>query len=584
MTPFDVNIAHTLRQRAIEQPYQEAVIVPSGRDRAGRVTYAHLTYAQLDALSEQVARGLLSHGITPGMHTAFMVKPSIEFFVLTFALFKARAVPVLIDPGIGIRNIRRCLAEAEAEAFVGIPAAHLARVLFRWRGAGWKKLVSISKGRGWGRITYHDLLEAGAQAGAPHATRARVDEVAAILFTSGSTGAPKGAVYTHGNFQAQVRLLAQSLHIKPGERDLCTFPLFALFAPALGMSAVIPEMDFTRPAQVDPEKIREAIENFGISNMFGSPALIRRVAEYGNLQGWRFPSLKRVISAGAPVPATVIASFRQLIEDDCLFVTPYGATESLPVAIAESRLILDETRHDTAHGRGICVGHPVPETDVRILRITDHALPRLHQDDLLRPGHIGEIIVSGHQVTHRYFNREEATQAGKILGTEGQNLFHRMGDLGYFDEQGRLWFCGRKSQRVITREGDMYTINCEGVFNQHPGVARTALVGMGQAPEQIPALCVELKKVIRDPAERDQLLKDLRAIALRFPHTKSIEHFFIHAGFPVDIRHNAKIFREKLKPWAEAQWQKGSWSPAAAASWDRPSSDNSSSAAIASKP
>ena len=126
------------------------------------------------------------------------------------------------------------------------------------------------------------------------------DDIAAILFTSGSTGVPKGAVYTHGNFLAQVELLKETYGIEPGEIDLPTFPLFALFDPALGMSAVIPEMDPTRPANVDPEKILGAIQRYGVTNTFGSPALLHRVGSYGAAHGVKLPTLRRVISAGAP--------------------------------------------------------------------------------------------------------------------------------------------------------------------------------------------------------------------------------------------------------------------------------------------
>lgn len=529
-------------------PYQEAVIFPNGRDSHGRLQSSLLTYSQLDELSERAARGLVRLGIGPGVRCAFLVKPSLEFFVMTFALFKAGAVPVLIDPGIGIRNMKRCLAEADVQAFIGIPAAHIARLLFRWRGQGpWTRTIVIGRRRFFGSPSYEDLLKLGEQ----DLPLPESHEPAAILFTSGSTGAPKGAVYSHANFLAQVDLLRESLNIGAGERDLCTFPLFALFAPALGMTAVVPEMDFTRPARVDPWKIKEAIETFGIRNMFGSPALIRRVAAYGVERSWTFPSLKRVISAGAPVPASVMMQFKRMLPSDAQFFTPYGATETLPVAVAESGL-LETTRLATENGQGVCIGKPVPGTKVRILRVSDQSFASFASKDLLGAFAIGEIIVSGPQVTERYYQRAEANALGKIRDSEGR-LYHRMGDLGYFDGEGRLWFCGRKNHRVQSAKGDLYTIPCEAVFNQHPLVARTALVGLGEAPFQRPCLCVEAKGPL-SPADKARLFADLRATAQSHPHTESIQTFVLHRDFPVDIRHNAKIFREKLKLWAEKKY------------------------------
>ena len=143
------------------------------------------------------------------------------------------------------------------------------------------------------------------------------DETAAILFTSGSTGVPKGAVYTHAIFHAQVDLLRRTYDIQPGEVDLCTFPLFALFGPILGMTCVVPEMDATRPGKVNPTRIIEAIADFGVTNLFGSPALIRRVGEYGEAKGIKLPSLRRVISAGAPVPARVLDTFVGAARSGC---------------------------------------------------------------------------------------------------------------------------------------------------------------------------------------------------------------------------------------------------------------------------
>jgi acyl-CoA synthetase (AMP-forming)/AMP-acid ligase II len=570
---MDYNIAHTLSLMAEAHPYQEAVIFPEGRDAMGRVAYTRLTYQQLEEASNRMARGLMAYGIGRGMRTAFLVKPSLEFFITTFALFKAKAVPVLIDPGIGLRNMRRCLAESQAEAFVGIPAAHAARILFRWKGGGWKRKVTISRRALFGGLSLNDLEKAGDQNQSVPLEPAREHELAAILFTSGSTGAPKGAVYTHGNFLAQVQLLKDTLGIQPGEKDLCTFPLFALFAPALGMSAVIPEMDFTRPKDVDPEKIAEAIHNFGISNMFGSPALIKTVANYGVERHWHFPTLKRVISAGAPVQAAVIAQFRRLLNEECFLYTPYGATESLPLAIAESHMILRETSALTDQGHGICVGTVVPRTDVRIIRISDQPIASWDPEWELTRGEIGEVVVSGDQVTSTYYQRESATQLAKIRDPATGRIWHRMGDLGYFDAMGRLWFCGRKAHRVQTQDGNLFTINCEGVFNKHPLVARTALVGLGQAGMEKPLLCVEPKKSLT-PEEETQLFIELKRLGAAHEHTRNIKLFLTHDSFPVDIRHNAKIFREKLKSWAEAQWRKKSLSPVGAAFLEKPSSSN----------
>lgn len=552
--PSRVNIAAHLPRAALERPYALAVVQPEGRDRQDRARYTHYTYRQLDAESDAIARGLVELGVGRGTRTVLMVKPSLEFFALTFALFKAGAVMIGIDPGMGIRNLGKCLREAQPEAFVGIRAAHMARRVLGW-GRGTirtKILVGPSGGLPTGGIPLEQVRERGKASSGSPLVETLDDEMAAILFTSGSTGVPKGAVYTHGNFEAQVNELRTTYDIEPGEIDLTTFPLFALFAPALGMTAIVPEMDFTRPAHVDPEKIAEAIENFGATNLFGSPALLNRVARWGEPRGVKFPSLRRVISAGAPVAASVLEQFSSMLEPGAQVFTPYGATESLPVASTGSDEVLGETRRLTEQGRGVCVGRATENMSIGIIGISDEPIERWSDELLVDPGEIGEIVVHGPQVTREYFGRAESTRLAKIDAGDG-SVYHRMGDLGYIDEQNRLWFCGRKSHRVITPAGELYTIPCEAVFNTHPSVFRTALVQLRSGDGDVEAgLCVQLE-ADAGSADQAQLRRELLEIGSRFDHTKTIQKIFFHPDFPVDLRHNAKIDREKLAVWAARQ-------------------------------
>jgi acyl-CoA synthetase (AMP-forming)/AMP-acid ligase II len=450
---------------------------------------------------------------------------------------------------MGVKNLKTCFAEAQPQAFIGIPKAHLARVLLGWGKPTVKTLLTVGRRLCWGGSSLAKLLTVVPD-DTPYATaQTEGEETAAILFTSGSTGAPKGAVYSHGNFSAQVETLRQVYNIRPGEIDLPTFPLFALFAPALGMTSVVPEMDFTRPADADPVKILAAIEKFQITTMFGSPALINRVGRYGQAQGIKLPSLKRAISAGAPVAAAVLERFTTMLSAEVQVFTPYGATEALPVCSIGSAEILAETRHATDQGRGVCVGKPVPGIELEIIAISDELVTRWDANLKLGIGEIGEIVVKGPQVTRSYFNRAKATALGKIPDPDHNGFYHRMGDLGYRDEQGRIWFCGRKAHRVVTGEEVLFTIPCEAIFNTHQDVFRTALVGIGWPGQQRPVLCVELEKGV-DTSGLARIHEELLAIGAGHAITRNIKIFLFHPAFPVDIRHNAKIFREKLALWA----------------------------------
>jgi len=550
-TPTLLNVGRFLRPAARAHPHRRAVIYPHGRDAFDRVVYAHLTFEQLDRESDRLAAGLHRIGIRRGTRTILMVRPSLEFFALTFAVFKTGAVPVMVDPGMGMRRMLACFRESRPEAFIGIPIAHVLRKIYPAFFRSVQHWVTVGRRWFWGGFTLAGLRRPD-DAPFPAAPTER-DETAAILFTTGSTGPAKGVVYTHGVFAAQIESIRSHFGIADGEIDLPTFPLFALFDPALGMTAVIPDMDPTRPAKVDPRKIIEAIANQGVTNMFASPALLHRVGRYGRRHGIRLSSLKRVISAGAPIMPSNIEQFSALLTGEAQIYTGYGATEAMPVASISGREILSETRALTEQGRGVCVGRPLAEIRARILEISDEPISDWTAARVIENGAVGEITVQGPPVTRRYYERPQADALAKIA--DGDRVWHRMGDLGRIDADGRIWFYGRKNHRVITPEGTLFPIPCEAIFNNHPLVYRSALVGVGKPPHQRPVICIELD-ADSNHADRSQLKAELLELAGRSALTRRIDTVLFPPDFPVDIRHNSKIFREKLAVWATQQLAK----------------------------
>lgn len=550
-----LNTAHWLERRARERPFQRAVVTPRGRGPEGRRAYEHVTFAQLQRMIDRRAHALVRLGVQPGERVVLLVPFGVELIALVYALFKVGAVLVLIDPGMGPRAMIDCLAQVRPAGLIAIPKAHLALSIAGRRVlAGLKHRVRV--GPGWwraGASLERALLEAPDDPFACAATRA--SDVAAVLFTSGSTGPAKGVVYEHGVFDAQVRHLARVYGIEPGEVDLPALPAFALFSVALGCTVVLPDMDFARPSKLDPARFVEAIDDHGVTYSFGSPAVWGPVAAHCVAKGVRLPSLRRVLMAGAPVPPGLHeALLAHVLPASADTHTPYGATESLPVATIGGRE-LATTFARTRAGEGTCVGRPVEGIDVRIIRVLDEPIARWTDDLLVPEGEVGEVVVRGDIVTTLYEGLPEATAKAKVAGDDGR-VWHRMGDVGFLDDQGRLWFCGRLGHRVETGTHRLLSA-LEAVFGEHPRVARCALVGVGppgRGPQR-PVLVVEPRKGAwpRGRAARDAFAKELLALGAATPRTAMLKDVLFHRALPVDVRHNAKIRREVLATWAASR-------------------------------
>jgi acyl-coenzyme A synthetase/AMP-(fatty) acid ligase len=332
----------------------------------------------------------------------------------------------------------------------------------------------------------------------------------------------------------------------PGEVSVATFPPFALLGPLLGTTTVVPRMDATRPADVNPERLADAVRTFEATILFGSPALLDTVSRWGDRTGERLPTLRRVISAGAPVPARVIHRTIAMLPAGAQVFTPYGATEALPVTSIGSAELL------SLGMPGVCVGRPVPGVNVAIVPITDQPLPTLADAEAMPKGSVGEIVVRGANVTRAYVERPDATAAAK-LDWDGA-VGHRMGDLGSFDEDGRLWFCGRKVHRVTGAAGMIPTSPAEEIMNTHQAVRRSALVGIGPPGAQQPVICVQLDSGARPSPE---LTVELLELAASQQQTAGIRTLLYRRDFPVDIRHNSKIDRERVAIWAARTLSKG---------------------------
>lgn len=591
-----LNVADWLQRTAQEVPSQVAVVCPrewspsyrettppSGAS-AGVRRYATTSFLELDEDATLLARGIVAWGVEPGARLALLVRPGIEFVTLVFALLRAGVTIVLIDPGLGRRNMIRCIANAEPSGFVAVPPAQIVRILVRHKFPAAKWNVTVGRKLFWGGETLESLRALGrrSQATLPTTTG---DDPAAIIFTSGSTGPPKGVLYTHRMFNTQVVEIQSHYGIRPGGRDLGCFPLFALFNSAMGVTTVFPEMDFSRPASADPRKLVDTATEWKVTQAFASPAVWRRLSAYCGRSGRRIPSLRNIFSCGAPVPAEVQRATLRCAGDQARMHTPYGATECLPVSTIEAAEILDDTAAQTDQGAGVCVGRKFDSIDWRVIRITDRPIATIDDAEPLPSGEIGELIVRGPQASPKYVTATDANELSKIAdtahaspmtslaGAQGPPSFwHRMGDVGYFDEEGRFWYCGRRSHRVETGTSTLFTEQVEAQFNNFPGVRRSALVGIGPRGAQQPFIIIEpddLAVVGAGKGARKrqaELFRSWRGAAILSGWPPNAILF--HPSLPVDVRHNAKINREWLTAWASAEWHRHAGAEAAAGDGD----------------
>ncbi len=541
---MSINIADTLAASAKNLGDQTGLIEAA--------TGKSLTFSELNSRSDSYAHILNNNGIRTGERVMLMVKPSADFICLTFALFKIGAPVILIDPGMGYKNLLRCIEGVRPQGFVGIPKAHLFRSFFR------KPFTTVTHklccGNSLGLFGPDISSQASGDYGSYPVYEAKDDDLAAIIFTTGSTGPPKGVRYEHSVFHAQLRLIRDYYDIGPGQVDQPAFPLFALFSTALGAKAVIPDMDPTRPAKVDPARFVASIEKYGVTYSFGSPAIWNVIAGFCEPRDSRLKTLNKVLMAGAPVSGELIGRMQNILSPTASIHTPYGATESLPIVSIEGHEIVEKTWSLTKQGKGTCVGRPLPGIKIAILPISDKAISHLERKKILSVGEIGEIIVCGDVVTRAYENNTEENKIAKI--PDGNNFWHRMGDVGYLDEDGRLWFCGRRAHRVVCEKmhKTFYPIPCEALFNDHPEVFRTALVAVhssGVIKDTVAAIIIEPEK--NSTLTAQQLIAEVKEIGQQNALTQEIDHYLIHPDFPVDIRHNAKIFREKLSVWASRE-------------------------------
>jgi acyl-CoA synthetase (AMP-forming)/AMP-acid ligase II/pimeloyl-ACP methyl ester carboxylesterase len=535
-------------KEAEAQPFKDAVITP--KILGNSISYRHMNYADMRSLIDRYHRGLVNLGLRQGDRVLFLVKPGIDFLALAYAVMAEGAVPVFIDPGIEKAHLFKAISDIKADIFIGTQKAHILRMIKKNLFAGIRFHV-LAQDWGFSGGPNLSVLKRFASTPAP---AQKYSEIGMIAFTSGATGVPKGVIFTQRMLIEQIRVFREEFGILPGGRDLPLLPIFSIFQLANGVTSVVAPLDPSAPLSLDPSKVVKIIQDINVTYSFGSPTLWRKISDYCLRVRTTLPTLKRVFMAGAAVPKETIKNVLATLGDSeassGVVYTPYGATEALPVTVAPAKEILSDRQVESANGElGTFVGRVTRSVEMRIVEPVPGEIRDINDAQILPPRSIGEIIVKGSTVSPSYLNRPDADRVGKIK--DGTSFWHRMGDLGYLDESGALYYCGRKSHLIVFGGREFHSVPIENLFEGLKGVGRTALVAVKGEPaiviEPVPGFWPEGERGKRD------IITKVREVALRSPLSNAIKKFYVNPSLPVDRRHNAKVYRDRLGKWAERE-------------------------------
>lgn len=483
-----------------------------------------LSWRNLAARVDAIAADLHRRGLQPGDRVAMLTPPGIDLAAAVYGVWRAGGVTVVADRGLGLRALGRAVRSTGPAWVIGPRRALAAATSLRWapRSTG---------------IDIGELVEASASTLPPEPS---ADMLAAILFTSGATGPAKGVRYRHGQLAAQRDALARTYRIDRSDRLVAAFAPFALYGPALGIATALPDCDVTKPSGLTAKALETACSRIGATMAFASPSALANVVasaepdrEYPGLA-----SLRLVLSAGAPVPSETLRAVAALTTNASLR-TPYGMTEVLPVADID----LDEIERSQIEepGGGVCVGLPVEGAEVRVVPLwfDTETVP-----EPLGPGKTGELLVRAAWVSDGYDGLWGTQRAARPLPKSGRGAWHRSGDVGHLDSEGRLWVEGRAIDVVQTVDGPVTSVPIERLVERTLGIRPVAAVGIGPIGRQ------QIVVVIEDGERSDGSAPTELAARVRDAVEVPISAVLTARELPVDIRHNAKINRAMVATWA----------------------------------
>ncbi|GAB2453725.1 acyl-CoA synthetase (AMP-forming)/AMP-acid ligase II/pimeloyl-ACP methyl ester carboxylesterase [Conyzicola lurida] len=519
---------------------------------AGSKTPTVVTWRLLSKRVRQIAAGLTMVGVKRGDRVSLLVQPGADLTAVLYACLRIGAVVVVADAGLGVQGLTRAVRGAWPDHVIGAPAGLAAATALGWPGQKISTARYIKPVRRSLDVAYSlgDLVSLGVEEELPELPGP--EDVAAVLFTSGSTGPAKGVVYTHGQLAALVDALSTAYGVGPGTGLVAGFAPFALLGPALGARSVTPDMVVTSPKTLTATAVAAAVAAVDATVVFLSPAAVTNVvATSGALDDADRAALagvKDFLSAGAPVSERLLAAASGLMPNATAH-TPYGMTEGLLMTDITLEGIRDAALTLGGPG-GVCVGLPAASVRVRISALDENGDATGELSD--EAGVTGEIVVSAPHVKDHY-DGLWITERESRRGAPAGERWHRTGDVGHLDDQGRLWVEGRMPHVIVTADGVVTPVGPEQRFESVFEVARAALVGIGPRGEQQLVAVIETVP----PAFGVSLATSALASAVRSAVDLPIAAVLVVPHLPTDIRHNSKIDRVRLGEWASTVFTGG---------------------------
>lgn len=476
-----------------------------------------------------IARGLGELGLQPGERVAMLVPPSVDLVAAVYAVWRAGGVTVVADRGLGLRGLGRAVRGARVDWVIGPPQALAAARALRWAPGAYR--IAVGPKPSMGAVATLDDLSRSAAVLPPVPA---ADDPAAVLYTSGATGPAKGVRYRHHQLAAQRDALANTYGITRADSLVAAFAPFALYGPALGIASTIPDVDVTKPGTLTAEALGAACDSVDATIVFASPAALANVVRTSSGVDARLSRVRLALSAGAPVPVATLRAM-SVLTPGAEWHTPYGMTECLPVADVSL------TQIETAGvGRGVCVGHPVAGVDVMVAPLGFDASSVVSSIEVATTG---EVLVRAPWLSEGY-DRRWATERDARPADAAGLRWHRSGDVGHVDAEGRLWVEGRSVHVIQSDTGPVTPVPVEvAVEAAVADVQRCAAVGIG------PVGCQQLVVVI-ERAGDDGLADTELAAQVRTAVDHPVAAVLQVSALPVDIRHNTKIDRTLVARWA----------------------------------